>query len=157
MNDHQFFMQQAIQLSLDNVTSSKGGPFGAVIVKDNTVISTGTNQVTATNDPTAHAEIVAIRKAGAHLGVFHLKGCTLYTSCEPCPMCFGAIYFAHIDTVYFASDKADAQDAGFDDESIYKEIKLENDQRAVPMKQMMQKQAREAFVLWKKSSKKIKY
>jgi tRNA(Arg) A34 adenosine deaminase TadA len=154
---NEFFMQQAIQLSIDNVTSARGGPFGAVIVKDNVIIASGANQVTATNDPTAHAEIVAIRKAAAHLHTFHLTGCTLYTSCEPCPMCFGAIYFAHITTIYFASDKTDAQQAGFDDEFIYEQIKLDNAQRATPMKQIMQKEAREAFILWQKSTQKIRY
>lgn len=157
MNNHDFFMKRAIQLSVDNVTSSSGGPFGAVITKDNEIITTASNQVTSNNDPTAHAEIVAIRKAAARLNTFHLTGCTLYTSCEPCPMCFGAIYFAHIDAIYFANNKTDAQKAGFDDEFIYKQISLDYAKRAIPMKQIMQNEASEAFDLWQKSNKKIRY
>jgi guanine deaminase len=157
MNNHEFFMQQAIQLAIDNVTSGSGGPFGAVITKNNEIIAAAGNQVTATNDPTAHAEIVAIRKAAAKLGAFHLTGCTLYTSCEPCPMCFGAIYFAHIHKVYFACNKTDAQKAGFDDEYIYEQINLDYAHRAIPMAQMMRQESNKAFMLWQQSNKKICY
>lgn len=150
-------MKRAIQLAIDNVTSASGGPFGAVITKDNEIIATAGNQVTTTHDPTAHAEIVAIRKAAAQLQAFHLTGCTLYTSCEPCPMCFGAIYFAHINEVYFACNKTDAQAAGFDDEFIYKQINLDYTQRAIAMKQIMRNESSQAFLLWQKSNKKIKY
>jgi tRNA(Arg) A34 adenosine deaminase TadA len=157
MNNHELFMKQAIQLALDNVTSSKGGPFGAIITKNNEIIAAAGNQVTTTNDPSAHAEIVAIRKAAAKLGAFHLTGCTLYTSCEPCPMCFGAIYFAHIKEIYFACNKTDAQKAGFDDEYIYKQINLDYSQRDIPMKQIMQQESSEAFSLWQQSKEKICY
>ena len=157
MNNHEYFMKCAIQLAIDKVTSASGGPFGAVIVKDNEIIAESGNRVTTTNDPTAHAEIMAIRKAATKLGVFHLTGCTLYTSCEPCPMCFGAIYFAHIETVYFACNKVDAQKAGFDDEYIYKQINLDYEQRAIPMKQIMRQESSAAFLLWQQSKKKISY
>jgi len=157
MNRHEEFMAYAIKLSIDNVTSGNGGPFGAVITKDDTIIAYGANQVTASNDPTAHAEIVTIRQACGILKNFHLTGCTLYTSCEPCPMCFGAIYFAHLDTVYYANTKADAQSVGFDDEFIYDQIIREHLSRTIPMKQLMRSQASVAMNLWQQSTHKIKY
>lgn len=157
MNTHDFFMKQAIQLAIDNVTSASGGPFGAIITKNNEIIAAASNQVTSTNDPTAHAEIMAIRKAGTKLGTFHLTDCILYTSCEPCPMCFGAIYFAHLQEVYFACDKTDAQKAGFDDEYIYDQLNMDYAQRAIPMKQMMRNESNKAFILWQQSKKKICY
>src|SRR6202049_5075273 len=117
------FMARAIQLSIENVVSGRGGPFGAVVVKDDEIIAEGTNQVTSRNDPTAHAEVLAIRDAGKKLGVFDLEGCEIYTSCEPCPMCLGAIYWARLSRVYFASTAEDAAKAGFDDSFIYSELK----------------------------------
>ena len=157
MNKQKQFMAYAIKLSIDNVTASEGGPFGAVITKNDEIIAYGVNQVTATNDPTAHAEIVAIRKACTLLKSFHLTGCTLYTSCEPCPMCFGAIYFAHVDAVHYANTRSDAHMIGFDDEFIYDQIIREPSQRSIPMEQLMRSEANEAFVLWKKSKHKIEY
>src|ERR1700722_16757135 len=119
---HNPFMARAIQLSIDNVHSGRGGPFGAVVVKNNKVIAEGTNQVTTTNDPTAHAEVLAIREACKNLGIFHLEGCDIYASCEPCPMCLGAIYWARLSKVYFANLAADASRIGFDDSAIYREL-----------------------------------
>ena len=118
------FMQEAIQLSIENVKSGKGGPFGAVIVKDGKIIARGANGVTSTNDPTAHAEVVAIRNACKELGTFQLDGCEIYTSCEPCPMCLGAIYWARPDRMYFANTKKNAADINFDDQFIYEELEL---------------------------------
>lgn len=116
------FMEQAIQLAVENVRSGRGGPFAAVVVKNGQVIATGSNRVTSTNDPTAHAEVTAIREACRALNTFQLTGCDLYTSCEPCPMCLGAIYWARPDRVYFAATASDAADAGFDDSFIYEEL-----------------------------------
>ena len=128
------FMQEAIRLSIENVTSGKGGPFGAVIVKDGKIIARGANQVTSSNDPTAHAEVVAIRNACKELGSFQLDGCEIYTSCEPCPMCLGAIYWARPNAVFFAADKSDAAAGGFDDDFIYQEINKDLMQRKIPFK-----------------------
>src|SRR6202049_4552141 len=116
------FMARAIQLSMDNVRSGRGGPFGAVVVKDGAIVAEGVNQVTSTNDPTAHAEVVAIREACKKLGAFDLEGCEIYSSCEPCPMCLGAIYWVRLSRVYFANSAADAPKIGFDDSLIYREI-----------------------------------
>src|ERR1700737_4143796 len=126
------FMARAIQLSLDNIRSGRGGPFGAVVVKDGTIVAEGTNQVTSTNDPTAHAEVLAIREACKKLHVFELLDCELYTSCEPCPMCLGAIYWARISRIYFANTAEDAAGIGFDDSFIYSELKLPHAQRRIP-------------------------
>src|SRR5271157_5858524 len=126
------FMARAIHLALQNVHSGQGGPFGAVVVKDGNMIAEGANQVTSTNDPTAHAEVLAIRAACAKLRVFELQGCEIYTSCEPCPMCLGAIYWARLSRVYFANADADASRIGFDDSLIYREIALPHGQRAIP-------------------------
>lgn len=150
-------MARAIQLSLDNVLSGQGGPFGAVVVKDGSVIAEGVNQVTATNDPTAHAEVVVIREACRKLGLFELKGCELYTSCEPCPMCLGAVYWARLARVYFGNLAADASRIGFDDSSIYLELGKPHAQRAIPMTQMMREQALAAFRAWEDKPNKIKY
>src|SRR5215469_2084778 len=117
------FMRQAIALATENVTSGRGGPFGAVIVRDGAVIAAGANEVTTANDPTAHAEVVAIRRAGAALGEFRLSGCEIYTSCEPCPMCLAAIYWSHCDAIFYGNTAKDAADAGFDDEHLYSEVK----------------------------------
>jgi len=150
-------MARAIQLSIDNVRTGRGGPFGAVVAKDGEIIAEGANCVTATNDPTAHAEIIAIREACKKLGAFELIGCEIYTSCEPCPMCLGAIYWARLSRVYFANAAADASRIGFDDSLIYREIPLPLAQRAIPMTQMMREQALEAFQAWQEKANKIVY
>jgi guanine deaminase len=151
------FMLRAIGLSLDNVRTGKGGPFGAVIVKHGEVVAEGSNAVTLTNDPTAHAEIVAIREACRKLGTFQLKGCDLYTSCEPCPMCLGAIYWARPDHVYYANCRADAAAIGFDDDFIYSEIPIEVGLRRIPMKQLLRDEAYVAFFEWSNSDGKVGY
>jgi tRNA(Arg) A34 adenosine deaminase TadA len=151
------FMARAIQLSLENVLSGHGGPFGAVVVKDGTIIAEGANQVTSTNDPTAHAEVVAIRQACKLLGVFDLEGFEIYTSCEPCPMCLGAIYWARLSRVYFGNADADAAKIGFDDSLIYREIAQPHSQRKIPMIQMMREEALSAFHAWENKPNKITY
>jgi len=150
------FMSRAIELSIDSVRKG-GGPFGSVIVKDNKIISEGYNTVTTTNDPTAHGEIVAIRKACKILNNFDLKGCDLYTSCEPCPMCLSAIYWARIDKVYYANTRNDAQKIDFDDSLIYEEFMKSIKERKIQMQQMMRDQALKAFDLWDKKIDKVKY
>ena len=150
-------MARAIQLSLGNVLSGQGGPFGAVIVKDDSVVAEGVNRVTASNDPTAHAEVVAIRSACAKLGTFVLKGCEIYTSCEPCPMCLGAIYWAHIARIYFGNVAAEASKIGFDDSFIYQEFARPLSQRSIPIIQMMHEQAIAAFRAWQEKPNKIPY
>lgn len=149
-------MRKAIELSLNNIKKG-GGPFGAVIVKDGKIIATGVNRVTANNDPTAHAEINAIRKAAAKLKNFDLSGCEIYTSCEPCPMCLGAIYWAHIDKMYFANTKVDAQNAGFDDSFIYEEINLKPEDRKLKLQQLLREEAIAAFETWKNTTNKTEY
>jgi guanine deaminase len=151
------FMARAIRLSLENVRSGRGGPFGAVVVKDGNVVAEAANQVTATNDPTAHAEVLAIRQACQKLGFFELKGCDLYTSCEPCPMCLGAIYWARIDKVYFGNLATDAAKVGFDDSAIYAEITQPRAEREIPMIQMMREEALVAFRAWEEHPGKILY
>ncbi|MGA7503527.1 MAG: nucleoside deaminase [Candidatus Sulfotelmatobacter sp.] len=151
------FMARAIQLSLENVNSGHGGPFGAVIVKDNQIISEGANQVTMANDATAHAEIVAIREACKKLNAFHLQDCEIYASCGPCPMCLGAIYWARLSRIYFASSDADAAKVGFDDSLIYRELSLPHSQRKIPMLQMMREEALAAFRAWENKADKIAY
>jgi guanine deaminase len=151
------FMARAIQLAVENVRSGQGGPFGAVVVKGDAIIAEGANQVTLTNDPTAHAEVLAIRQACAKLGLFELKGCELYTSCEPCPMCLGAIYWARLSRVYFGSLATDASQAGFDDSFIYREIAQPHEEREIPMVQMMREEALAAFRAWQDKSDKIRY
>ena len=151
------FMARAIQLSIDNVISARGGPFGAVIVKDGRIVAEAANQVTSTNDPTAHAEVMAIREACGKLRAFDLQGCEIYTSCEPCPMCLGAIYWARLDRIYYANDAADASQIGFDDSAIYRELERDPAQRKIPMVQMMREQGLEAFRAWKSSVNKITY
>lgn len=150
-------MARAIQLSIENVHSGGGGPFGAVVVKDGNIVAEGSNQVTSTNDPTAHAEILAIRAACAKLGVFELHSCEIYTSCEPCPMCLGAIYWARLSRIFFANAASDASRIGFDDSLIYREIPLPPAQRAIPMIQMMREQALAAFQAWQENPNKIVY
>ena len=150
-------MRQAIALALENVRSGQGGPFGAVIVKDARVIATGTNRVTSSNDPTAHAEIVAIREACRLLGTFQLAACDLYTSCEPCPMCLGAIYWARPAAVFYAGRAADAADAGFDDAFIYDELQKQPAARRIPMRQMLRDEGLAVFAEWKRKLNKIPY
>jgi guanine deaminase len=151
------FMQAAIALSLQNIRSGKGGPFGAVIVKEGRIIATAHNQVTSTNDPTAHAEMVAIREACRVLQNFQLTGCELYTSCEPCPMCLGAIYWARLDRVYYANTKTDAAQIGFDDHFIYKELDLPMGDRTLTTIQLMREEALVAFQSWNEKTDKIEY
>jgi tRNA(Arg) A34 adenosine deaminase TadA len=154
---HNRFMARAIQLSIDNVHSGQGGPFGAVVVRNDEMIGEGANQVTCTNDPTAHAEVLAIREACLKIGTFNLQGCEIYTSCEPCPMCMGAIYWARLSGVYFANDAADASRIGFDDSRIYRELSQPLSKRQIPMIQMMREQASQAFRAWENKTGKIAY
>ncbi len=150
-------MARAIQLSLDNVLSGEGGPFGAVIVKGGSVIAEGVNRVTPTNDPTAHAEVVAIRAACAKLSTFILTDCEIYTSCEPCPMCLGAIYWARISRIYFGNAAVDASNIGFDDSFIYQEFAQPLPDRSIPIEQMMREQALAAFRAWQEKPDKVPY
>lgn len=151
------FMGKAISLASSNVLTLQGGPFGAVVVKDGEIIGRGSNQVTGSNDPTAHAEIVAIRDAARHLKSFDLSGCEIYSSCEPCPMCLGAIYWARLDKLYYAATKDDAASANFDDSFIYKEFALPKEERSIPSVQMMREDAVKVFEDWMKSDAKIPY
>jgi guanine deaminase len=151
------YMTRAIQLSIDGVLSGRGGPFGAVIVRDGKIVAEGVNQVTSTNDPTAHAEILAIRQACQKLGVFQLRDCELYTSCEPCPMCFGAIYWAHLARIYFANTAEDAARIGFDDSLIYNELKQPPSGRRIPTMQIMREEALAGFRAWAERPDKIPY
>ena len=150
------FMKRAIELSIKSVNSGTG-PFGAVIVKDNQIISEGFNTVTLNNDPTSHAEIVAIRNACKVLNNFSLKSCDLYTTCEPCPMCLSAIYWARIDRVYYANTRRDAQKIDFSDAMIYEELNKTIKERTIPMRQIMRDEALKAFDLWDKKEDKMKY
>lgn len=150
-------MLRAIEFAERNASSVTGGPFGAVVVKDGKVIAEASNTVTVDNDPTAHAEVNAIRKACAALGTFDLSGCELYTSCEPCPMCLAACYWAHIDKVYYAADREDAAAAGFDDSDIYREVALPVDRRRIPFVHIMEKEGLRPFMLWNSNDKKVEY
>ena len=151
-----FFMQKAIELSIKNIHNN-GGPFGCVIVKNNKIISEGVNGVTQNNDPTAHAEIVAIRNACEKLNTFDLSGCELYTSCEPCPMCLSAIYWSHIDLVYYGNSRENAAEIQFDDKFIYDEMKKDINERKIPLKQILKDEAIKAFDLWAETENKTKY
>jgi guanine deaminase len=151
------FMEQAIALATENVKSGRGGPFGAVIVKDGEVLATGVNRVTALSDPTAHAEVVAIREACRKVGAFWLQDCDVYTSCEPCPMCLAAIYWAHCRTIYYGNSAADAARIGFDDSFLYDEIRKPFDQRKIPIKTLLPDKAWESFAAWETSPFKVKY
>ena len=151
------FMARAIELSMDSVISGSGGPFGAVIVRNDAIVAEGVNRVTSANDPTAHAEVVAIRAACAKLGTFLLKDCEIYTSCEPCPMCLGAIYWAHVARIYFGNVAADASQIGFDDSFIYRQFTQPFPERSIPMVQMMREQARAAFRAWQDKPNKVLY
>ncbi|MBN2639981.1 MAG: nucleoside deaminase [Bacteroidales bacterium] len=150
-------MGKAISLASSNVHSHQGGPFGAVVVKNGEIIGRGSNQVTISNDPTAHAEVVAIRDAARHLKSFDLSGCEIYSSCEPCPMCLGAIYWSRLDKLYYAATKDDAATADFDDSFIYKEFALPKEERSIPSVQMMREDAVKVFEDWIKSDSKIPY
>ena len=156
MDYNKKFMRKAIALSLENIKNG-GGPFGAVVVKDEKIISTGVNQVTSNIDPTAHAEVNAIRKASRKLRTFDLSGCEIYTSCEPCPMCLGAIYWAHIDKMYYGNTKSDAKNIGFDDSFIYDEIALKPENRQVKTIQLLPDEAIKAFEAWKNIEDKVVY
>ncbi|MFK7772852.1 MAG: nucleoside deaminase [Saprospiraceae bacterium] len=155
--DHKYFMQRAIDISRKGMESNDGGPFGAVVVKDGEIIAEGNNRVTSSNDPTAHAEVVAIRNACSALDTFQLDGCIIYTSCEPCPMCLGAIYWARPDKMFYACTKEDAARIGFDDDFIYKEINLKIEDRTIPTVQMMNAEGNEVFKLWETKADKTEY
>jgi guanine deaminase len=151
------FMREAIRLATENVSQRNGGPFGAIVVKNGEIVGRGYNQVTANNDPTAHAEVMAIRDACHNLKTFQLDGCVLYTSCEPCPMCLGAIYWARPDKLYYGCTKDDAADIAFDDAFIYEELKVPLNERKIPMLPLSRKEALVAFQLWEKNTNKINY
>ncbi|HOP23299.1 MAG TPA: nucleoside deaminase [Gammaproteobacteria bacterium] len=151
------FMRKAIELSIANVKNNTGGPFGAVIVRNGEIIATGANSVTNKNDPTAHAEVEAIRNACQILGTFQLDDCEIYTSCEPCPMCLGAIYWSRPKAVYYGNTKKDAAKINFDDQFIYDELDLPLTQRNLKMTQLLPEEAIEAFELWKNSMEKVEY
>ena len=150
-------MRKAIALAVDNVRSGAGGPFGAVVVRDGVMVAEGVNRVTATNDPTAHAEVVAIRAACEALGDFQLKGCVVYTSCEPCPMCLAALYWSRCDAIYYGCSAADAADAGFDDSFLYEEVVRPVDQRKIPTKRLLGDEAIASFDAWRAQANKIEY
>ena len=154
--NNKLLMQKAIALSIENVKRG-GGPFGAVIAKEGQSVATGVNLVTLHNDPTAHAEIVAIREAASRLGTFDLSGCEIFTSCEPCPMCLSAIYWAHLDKIYYGNTKTDAKDIGFDDSFIYDELELKSDDRKIKMEQLLPEEAIHAFDDWRNKADKVEY
>ena len=156
MEEKNKFMLKAIELSIKSA-ETVGGPFGCVIVKDNKIISEGSNKVTLTNDPTAHGEIVAIREACLKLNTFNLSGCELYSSCEPCPMCLSAIYWSHIDKIFYANTRNDAKNIDFDDSFIYSEINKKIEDRKIQMTQMLRDEALKAFKIWDNKVDKIKY
>ena len=153
----QKFMGRAIELSRIHMRAGAGGPFGAVIVKDGKIISEGYNEVISSKDPTAHAEIMAIRKATSKLDTFHLTGCEIYTSCEPCPMCLATIYWARIEKIYFANTAEDARDIGFDDQFFYQELQLPRAERQIPSHQLLRDQALAVFKEWQEKVDRIEY
>jgi len=157
MQGNPVFMERAIALATENVTSGRGGPFGAVIVRDGEIVATGANLVTATNDPTAHGEIVAIRNACAALGTFQLLGCDIYTSCEPCPMCLAAIYWARCDAIFYGNSAADAAAAGFDDAFLYEELKRPVSKRKIPAMSLLSEKAITSFDAWRAQAGRIDY
>lgn len=157
MSEHQKYMRAAIDYALKAMHDDQGGPFGAVVVKDGKIIGRGSNRVTSTNDPTAHAEILAIREACDHLKDFQLKGCEIYSSCEPCPMCLGAIYWARPDRLFYACSKEDAAAAGFDDAFIYREIDLNYADRTIPFESLLREEAMVLFKDWINKSDKTPY
>ena len=150
-------MKKSIELATENVLSGAGGPFGAVIVRDGEIIATGVNRVTATNDPTAHAEVVAIRAACAKLADFQLTGCHIYTSCEPCPMCLAAIYWSRCEAIFYGNSAADAAAAGFDDSFLYDEVSRPINQRKIPTTRLLGNEAIESFNAWRAQMDKIEY
>ncbi|HWC17377.1 MAG TPA: nucleoside deaminase [Terriglobales bacterium] len=150
-------MRRAIELSLENVSSNKGGPFGAVVVRGGSIIGEGTNQVLSTNDPSAHAEVVAIRDACRKLNSFQLTGCEIYSSCEPCPMCMGLIYWSRPERIYYGNTASDAAAVGFDDDFIYHELAKPAENRSLKMRQIMRDEAFAAFAAWQKKADKIQY
>ena len=156
-NAKKLLMEEAIKLAYDNLNNTINGPFGAIIVKDNIIVGRGANSVASTNDPTAHAEVNAIRDACKNLNTFDLNTCDIYTSCEPCPMCLGAIYWAHLNNIYYACDKKDAAEAGFDDAFIYNEFDLTIDKRSIPASQINQNESKKVFVKWIDKQDKICY
>jgi len=151
------FMRQAIELATENVISGRGGPFGAVIVRDGEVIATGANLVTETYDPTAHAEVVAIRNACKALNSFSLEGCEIYTSCEPCPMCLAAIYWSRMQGIFYSGIAADAADAGFDDAFLYEELKRPIGERSIPAQPLLKEHGRDSFDAWRSFIKRVEY
>lgn len=155
--DSAFWMEKAISLALENVREGRGGPFAALVVKDGRLVGSGTNLVTSTNDPTAHAELVAIREACRALGSFQLTGCEIYTTCEPCPMCMGAIYWARPARLYYAGTRGDAARIGFDDAYIYEQLRLPAGERAIPMAQVLREQALAAFAEWERKQDRVMY
>lgn len=157
MKTHEAFMSEAVKAALKGMNNNEGGPFGCIVVKDGEIIGRGNNKVTSTNDPTAHAEVTAIRDACKNIGSFQLDGCIVYTSCEPCPMCLGAIYWARPDKVYYGSNQVDAANIGFDDEFIYKEIPLPYEKRSIPFEQVGREVALEPFQKWSEKQDKIDY
>jgi len=157
MKSPEDFMREAIRLSVENVRNGTGGPFAAIVVKHGEIIATGTNQVTSAMDPTAHAEVTAIRNACKNLKAFQLDGCEIYTTCEPCPMCLGAIYWARPDAVYYGNTRQDAAEIGFDDDFIYREIPLHPHNRTYPLKPLLRDEALKAFVDWTNKPDKIEY
>jgi len=154
---HEVFMRRAIALSREGMEGNRGGPFGAVVVAGGCIVAEGQNQVTSALDPTAHAEVVAIRAACAALGRFDLRGAEIYTSCEPCPMCLSAVYWARLDRIWYANDRADAARIGFDDALIYREVALPPAARQVPMERLLGAEARAAFDAWATKPDKIRY
>lgn len=157
MTNHEEFMNEAVQAALKGMQNNEGGPFGCIVVKDGEIIGRGNNKVTSTNDPTAHAEVTAIRDACKNIGSFQLDGCIVYTSCEPCPMCLGAIYWARPDKVFYGSNQIDAANIGFDDEFIYKEIPLPYEKRSIPFEQVGREIALEPFRKWSEKQDKVEY
>jgi tRNA(Arg) A34 adenosine deaminase TadA len=157
MNDEKKFLSEAIKLAVENVKNGNGGPFGAVVVKDGVIIGRGANSVTTANDPTAHAEVVAIRDACKNLGSFQLDGCVVYSSCEPCPMCLGAIYWARPEKLIFAATKEDASNVGFDDSFIYEEIAVPIGQRKICTEHLQHEDTLNPFTEWTVSQNKIEY
>ena len=155
--DSASWMEKAISLALENVREGRGGPFAALVVKDGRLVGSGTNLVTATNDPTAHAELVAIREACRALGSYQLTGCEIYTTCEPCPMCMGAIYWARPARLYYASTRGDAARIGFDDAYIYEQLRLPAGERAIPTAQVLREKALAAFAEWERKQDRVMY
>lgn len=157
MTREEKFMMEAIALSQNGVRNNEGGPFGCIVVKGDTIVGRGNNKVTSSNDPTAHAEVVAIRDACKNLGTFQLEGCEIYTSCEPCPMCLGAIYWARPKVVYFANSRQDAANIGFDDSMIYEELGIDLDKRKIPIINLGSEDALKIFEEWQNKEDKIEY